>query len=98
MSLLGNLSKGVEREFAMYGMKMAEKRGDGRGLLKCRYGGSRGVGIDLAADIFRSYEDEENAEGEAAANGEIDETMIIVSSLAWIQDPEMHSVGTGCID
>lgn len=56
------------------------------------------MGIDLAADIFRSYEDEENAEGEAAANGEIDETMIIVSSLAWIQDPEMHSVGMGCID
>lgn len=53
MSLLGSLSKGIERGFAMSGMKMAEKRGDGRGLLKCRYGGSRKVGIDLAADIFR---------------------------------------------
>lgn len=53
MSLLGSLSKGIERGFTMSGMKMAEKRGDGRGLLKCRYGGSRKVGIDLAADIFR---------------------------------------------
>lgn len=43
MSLLGSLSKGVEQRFAMCGMKMAKKGGDGRDLLKCRYGGSTKV-------------------------------------------------------
>lgn len=44
MSLLGGLSKGVEQRFAMCGMNsMAKKGGDGRDLLKCRYGGSTKV-------------------------------------------------------